>query len=192
VHRSRARPAPCTAWLGCAHTPSACASALDCVASEPHRSGIGVWSSRTAARVAVPHNSRGFHKHCIALSFVSTIELAFGRGQLAMCNECVKEVAPDRGTTCHEGGCYFINLKGCKECGKMDGGCTLQSPCLIKHTRPLVPSCDATQRSCARAPHVEHPHFHSVKLHEVRSFEGPVHCSGMHMPLLHTDVGARA
>jgi hypothetical protein len=66
-----------TAWLGCAHTPSACASALDCVASESHRSGIGVWSSRTAARdvCGSAQQPRG-SQASIVLSFVSTIDRA--------------------------------------------------------------------------------------------------------------------
>lgn len=35
-----------------------------------------------------------------------------------MCKDCVKESGPDRGNTCHEGGIYFMNYKGCSECGE--------------------------------------------------------------------------
>mmetsp|Transcript_16585 Transcript_16585/g.43045 ORF Transcript_16585/g.43045 Transcript_16585/m.43045 type:complete len:114 (-) Transcript_16585:521-862(-) len=37
-----------------------------------------------------------------------------------MCKDCCKTQAPDRGRTCHEGGCYFLNFKGCAACKKLD------------------------------------------------------------------------
>jgi hypothetical protein len=36
-----------------------------------------------------------------------------------MCKECVKTKLPERGTMCLETGSYFLNFKGCKECGNM-------------------------------------------------------------------------
>lgn len=37
-----------------------------------------------------------------------------------MCNECVKEEYPDRGTTCMDNGSYLMNFAGCHDCGKLD------------------------------------------------------------------------
>jgi len=34
-----------------------------------------------------------------------------------MCLKCLKEIAPDRGTTTLNGGSYFLNYKGCGACG---------------------------------------------------------------------------
>eukprot|EP00038_Savillea_parva_P010268 m.189094 g.189094 ORF g.189094 m.189094 type:complete len:113 (-) comp17634_c0_seq1:80-418(-) len=44
-----------------------------------------------------------------------------------MCGECLKTVAPDRGTTCLEKGCYFLNFKGCASCNRMDTPTATQS-----------------------------------------------------------------
>jgi hypothetical protein len=35
-----------------------------------------------------------------------------------MCNNCIIQLLPDRGTTCLETGSYFLNFKGCGSCGK--------------------------------------------------------------------------
>jgi len=36
-----------------------------------------------------------------------------------MCHKCLKEVAPDRGTSTMNGGSYFLNFKGCGACDTM-------------------------------------------------------------------------
>eukprot|EP00516_Mucochytrium_quahogii_P005056 CAMPEP_0203757194 /NCGR_PEP_ID=MMETSP0098-20131031/10330_1 /ASSEMBLY_ACC=CAM_ASM_000208 /TAXON_ID=96639 /ORGANISM=" , Strain NY0313808BC1" /LENGTH=162 /DNA_ID=CAMNT_0050649341 /DNA_START=105 /DNA_END=590 /DNA_ORIENTATION=+ len=37
-----------------------------------------------------------------------------------MCRRCVKETLPDRGSTCLDGGTYFLNWKACGSCGSRD------------------------------------------------------------------------
>ncbi|XP_071540688.1 protein Churchill-like [Panulirus ornatus] len=37
-----------------------------------------------------------------------------------MCQECVKEEYPDRGTICLDSGAYLANLQGCLGCGHKD------------------------------------------------------------------------
>ena len=37
-----------------------------------------------------------------------------------MCQNCVRERFPDRGTTCLDAGCYVINFVSCAQCGKRE------------------------------------------------------------------------
>ncbi|XP_050705270.1 protein Churchill-like [Eriocheir sinensis] len=37
-----------------------------------------------------------------------------------MCEQCVKEEYPDRGTVCLDSGAYLANLAGCQGCGRKD------------------------------------------------------------------------
>lgn len=37
-----------------------------------------------------------------------------------MCQDCVKEEYPDRGTLCLDSGAYLANLQGCQGCGHKD------------------------------------------------------------------------
>lgn len=39
---------------------------------------------------------------------------------LIMCQSCVKQQHPQRGTICLESGSYLMNFAGCKECGKKE------------------------------------------------------------------------
>ena len=37
-----------------------------------------------------------------------------------MCQNCVRERFPDRGTTCLDAGCYVVNFLSCAQCGKRE------------------------------------------------------------------------
>lgn len=74
-----------------------------------------------------------------------------------MCKDCVKSPAPDRGTVCHEGGCYFINLKGCKACGKMDGkqklhACDVDLSQLARQNESMASTCILMDTSIITVP----------------------------------------
>lgn len=80
-----------------------------------------------------------------------------------MCQDCVKEEFPDRGTVCLDSGAYLANLAGCQGCGHKD---TLREA--NKTTSPSHAAQEVTEYDhvCGTCSHVIARHVHTFWLED--------------------------
>ncbi|ROT67260.1 protein Churchill [Penaeus vannamei] len=81
-----------------------------------------------------------------------------------MCQECVKEEYPDRGTICLDTGAYLANLQGCHVCGVKDSLNTANRSIFDSQTSPQ--EVIEYDHVCGNCSHVIASHTHRFWVEE--------------------------
>ncbi|ESO91955.1 hypothetical protein LOTGIDRAFT_191045 [Lottia gigantea] len=78
-----------------------------------------------------------------------------------MCEDCVKEEYPDRGSTCLDNGCYMMNYAGCSQCGDRSKPKTVCRTCVENEEEEEVITF---KHVCSQCNHsvADHEHIFQV------------------------------